>query len=158
VSIATVVTTSAPFDAKLAALQVLYQHPHLICPTGDAGELLSIPRAKNICLPFFGNLWFVIAIPSHCEGRIAIVTNAGRAVVDATLSCAHVIAGRAKLVSGCGARDERRCCGRRNRVVLAPHGRRQGSFGSRGAQPGCEARIARTDGVNNTNGPREERV
>jgi hypothetical protein len=27
----------------------------------------------------------------------------------------------------------------------------------RGAQPGCEALLQRTDGVNNANGPREER-
>jgi hypothetical protein len=50
-------------------------------------------------------------------------------VMDATLSCAHVIAGRAKLVSGRGVRDERRWRGRRSRVVLAPHGRRQGPDG-----------------------------
>jgi len=41
----------------------------------------------------------------------------------------EVIAGRAKLVSERGVRDERRCCGRRSRVVLAPHGRRQGPDG-----------------------------
>ena len=61
-----------------------------------------------------------------------------------------------QVVSGCGGRDERRCCGRRSRVVLAPHGRRQGPCGSRGAQPGCEALFARSDGVNTANGPREE--
>ena len=39
-------------------------------------------RFSEICVS-------VPVIPSHCEGRIAIVTNAGRAVVDATLSCAR---------------------------------------------------------------------
>ena len=62
-----------------------------------------------------------------------------------------------QVVTSCGVRDERRCCGRRSRVVLAPHGRRQGSLVSRGAQPGCEARYQRTDEVNTANGPREER-
>ena len=68
-----------------------------------------------------------------------------------------VIAGRAKLVSGCGVRDELQCRGRRSRVVLAPHGRRQGSLLLRGARPGWEARQQRTDGVNTANGPRGER-
>jgi len=58
----------------------------------------------------------------------------------------EVIAERAKLVSGHGLPGERRCCGWRSRVVLAPHGRRQGPDGSRGAQPGCEAQFSRTDG------------
>jgi len=35
-----------------------------------------------------------LAIPSHREGRIAIVMNAGRAVVNATVSCAQVTVGR----------------------------------------------------------------
>ena len=56
----------------------------VICPTGGVGEFLSSPRAKNILLPFFGNIGLVVAIPPCQEGRLAIVTNVGRDAVDAT--------------------------------------------------------------------------
>src|ERR1700681_83906 len=48
------------------------------------------------------------AIPSHTEGRIAIVTDVGRDAVDAG-----------------SALDESCCRGRRSRVVLTPRRRRQ---------------------------------
>ena len=67
----------------------------VICPTGGVGEFLSSPRAKNILLPFFGNIWFVVAIPPCQEGRLAIVTNVGWDAVDAG-----------------SATDERVACGR----------------------------------------------
>jgi hypothetical protein len=43
---------------------------------------------------------FFCAVPSRQEGRIAIVTNARRDVVDAAASARKVDAGRGKLVSG----------------------------------------------------------
>jgi len=65
--------------------------------TGPGGlrGMLSSPHAKNILLPFFGKMWFHLAIPSRSEGRFGRSSpDVGRDAVDATLSCAHVIAGR----------------------------------------------------------------
>jgi hypothetical protein len=53
------------------------------------------------------------------EGRIAIVTNAGRAAVDAGPIGAKGFAGRAT-VSGIVAHTTDGVCVRQNRVVLAP--------------------------------------
>jgi len=83
-----------------------------ICPTGALGEFLSSPP---------------------------IITKRGRGAVDATLSCAHEIAGRRQTRerSSKGARDERHCCGRWSRVVLASVvGVR--SRGGYSAQPGAD--------------------
>jgi hypothetical protein len=53
---------------------------------------LSSPRAKNIVIPFFRNMWFALTILPCQEGRLAIVTNVGWDAVDAG-----------------GATDERAC-------------------------------------------------
>ena len=53
------------------------------------------------------------------EGRIAIVTNAGRAAVDVSYIGAKDFAGRATVSEGV-ARTTGVICVRRNRVVLAP--------------------------------------
>ena len=49
---------------------------------------------------FTPNQWLFPRVPSRQEGRIAIVTNARRDVVDAAASARKVDAGRGKLVSG----------------------------------------------------------
>jgi hypothetical protein len=55
------------------------------------------------------------------EGRIAIVTDAGWDAVDAAASGAHWQSqGELNLVSDLRRADERSCCGRQSRVVLAP--------------------------------------
>jgi len=59
-------------------------------------------------------------VSSRQEGRIAIVTNAGRDVVDAAASGASVIAGRLVRERSNGAQDERRRRVRQNRVVSTP--------------------------------------
>ena len=71
-------------------------------------EFVSTPRAKNILLPFFGKMWFALAIPPCQEGRLAIVTNVGWDAVAAT-----------------ERETSAPLCGRRSRVVLAPRSRRQ---------------------------------
>jgi hypothetical protein len=50
----------------------------LICPTGQISSSYqksrrpkSSPRAKNIYLPFFGNMWLVAQVPARDEGRYA---------------------------------------------------------------------------------------
>ena len=55
------------------------------------------------------------------EGRIAIVTNAGRDAVDARAPGALAIAGRDEpRERSAGVQDDRRLSGRQSRVVLAP--------------------------------------
>jgi hypothetical protein len=55
----------------------------LICPTGCFAIFLSTPVSKNIPLPVLVDAALLIP-PSHpTEGRIAIVTDAGRDVMDA---------------------------------------------------------------------------
>jgi hypothetical protein len=95
----------------------------LIRPTA-AKKLL---RAKSNLLNRFNLIWVVQpalqkfpashcpqisgyfrAVPSRQEGRIAIVTNARRDVVDAAASARKVDAGRGKLVSVHVAQDVRR--------------------------------------------------
>jgi hypothetical protein len=55
----------------------------LICPTGCFAIFLSTPVSKNIPLRVLVDAALLIP-PSHpTEGRIAIVTDAGRDVMDA---------------------------------------------------------------------------
>jgi hypothetical protein len=65
--------------------------------------------------------------PTPPEGRIAIVTDAGRDAVDAAAFCARWDrrAGSQEFVSDHRHADERCCCGRQNRVVLTPRRWRQ---------------------------------
>ncbi|SRR6266404_4306970 len=86
-----------PFDICLGKIVEPIQQ---IRPTGKSPEILSIPVCKNILLFRNANQAYIFAIPSHQEGRYAIVTFAGR---DAE-----------------GATDERAGSGRSSRVVLAP--------------------------------------
>jgi hypothetical protein len=66
-------------------------------------------------------------IPSHTEGRFAIVTNVGHGMRWTRQRLARDgIAGQVeRLVSDIRHADERCCCGRQNRVVLTPRRWRQ---------------------------------
>src|SRR5467141_4835322 len=77
--------------------------------------------------------------PTPPEGRIAIVTDAGRDAVDAAAFCARWDrrAGSQEFVSDQQHADERCCCGRQNRVVLTPRRWRQ-VRGVASAQPGLD--------------------
>ena len=64
-------------------------------PTGETPELwVNRRRRKYSTLPNFGNIVCVAATRPKEEGRIAIVTNAGRAAVDADGVGANGLAGR----------------------------------------------------------------
>jgi hypothetical protein len=56
--------------------------------------------AQIFRFPFTRNQWLFRAVSTRQEGRIAIVTDAGRDVVDATASALKMVAGRVELVSG----------------------------------------------------------
>ena len=92
----------------------------LRCPSGKTPKPSVNPRRqKYSTLPKFGNGVSVVALRPKEEGRIAIVTNAGRMAVDVVTSARRAIAGRAT-VSRCVARTTGAICVRQNRVVLAP--------------------------------------
>ena len=59
-------------------------HCKVICPTGNFGEFLSTPSAKDIFLPFFRIMCFPPRVPPRQEGRFAIVTNVRWDAVAAT--------------------------------------------------------------------------
>src|ERR1700681_3963517 len=91
-------------------------------PLGSVCFYLSSPLCKNISLHPSGKSSLQIrAIPSHTEGRIAIVTNAGWGAVDAAAFCVRwdCRAGD-EPVSDQQHADERCCSVRQNRVVLTP--------------------------------------
>jgi hypothetical protein len=53
-------------------------------PDGKSVICLSSPLCKNISPSALAQITFIsAAVPSHTEGRLAIVTNAGRDAVDA---------------------------------------------------------------------------
>jgi hypothetical protein len=92
----------------------------LRCLTGKTPKPGVNPqRQKYSTLPKFGNGVCIASLRPKEEGRIAIVTNAGRAAVDASHIGANDFAGRATV-----SEDVARTTGvigvRRNRVVLAP--------------------------------------
>ena len=110
----------------------------VICPTGSLLIRVSSPLCKNILLRHLIETDLLIP-PSHpTEGRIMIVTNAGRDAVDAAAFCARGD-GRAgdEPVSDQQHADERCCCGRRSRVVLTPRRWRQ-VRGGKSALPGLD--------------------
>jgi hypothetical protein len=55
--------------------------------------VVQSPLAKIFRFPCTPNQWFFRAVSTRQEGRIAIVTDAGRDVVDATASTRKVVAG-----------------------------------------------------------------
>ncbi|WLB57686.1 hypothetical protein AB7008_30835 [Bradyrhizobium sp. 521_C7_N1_3] len=92
----------------------------LRCPSGKTRQRWgNLYRQKYSALPKFGNGVFVAATRPKEEGRIAIVTNAGRAAVDAGHIGAKGLAGRAT-VSEDRAPTTDVIGVRPNRVVLAP--------------------------------------
>ena len=80
---------------------------------------VNTPRRKYSTLPKFGNGVCVASLRPKEEGRIAIVTNAGRAAVDVGHIGAKGIAGR-DTVSDSRAHTTGAVRVRQNRVVLAP--------------------------------------
>jgi hypothetical protein len=92
----------------------------LRCPTGKTPKPSVNPcDQKYSTLPKFGNGVCVAATRPKEEGRIAIVTNAGRAAVDADHTGAKGFAGRATVSEGV-ARTTGVIGVRQNRVVLTP--------------------------------------
>ena len=90
------------------------------CPTGETPELwVNRRRRKYSTLPNFGNIVCVAATRPKEEGRIAIVTNAGRAAVDVSRIGAIGFAGRATVSEGL-AHTTGVIGVRQNRVVLTP--------------------------------------
>jgi hypothetical protein len=112
----------------------------LICPTGTLREILSITSAQNIPLPFFRNMWFPLRIPSRCKGVTARSSrNVGRGAVDATMSCAHEVAGRAQVVSD-QARRARRAAWLRTAKACGPGTRCWCQVSRRRTQPNRDVR------------------
>jgi hypothetical protein len=92
----------------------------LHCPTGKTRERWGNARnQKYSTLPKFGKRVSITATRPKEEGRIAIVTNAGRTAADADNIGANSFAGRRAVSEGV-ARTTGVICVRRNRVVLAP--------------------------------------
>jgi len=92
----------------------------LRCLTGKTRHsLVETGRQKYSTLPKFGNGVCVAATRPNEEGRIAIVTNAGRTAVDVGHIGAKGFAGRAT-VSKNVAHTTGVIRVRQNRVVLAP--------------------------------------
>jgi hypothetical protein len=89
-------------------------------PTGKTPQPSVNPRRqKYSTFPKFGNGVCVASLRPKEEGRIAIVTNAGRTAVDVGYIGAKDFAGRAT-VSEAVARTTGVIRVRQNRVVLAP--------------------------------------
>ncbi|MET4231609.1 hypothetical protein ABIB83_005042 [Bradyrhizobium sp. I1.8.5] len=92
----------------------------LRCPSGKTLKLsVNVYSRKYAALPKFGNGVSVAATRPKEEGRIAIVTNAGRAAVDAGHIGTKSFAGRATVSEDLAPTTD--VIGvRPNRVVLAP--------------------------------------
>ena len=91
----------------------------LRCPTGRTPHRsVNARRRKYSTLPKFGNNVFVASPRPKEEGRIAIVTNAGRGAVDVDHTGAKGFAGRAT-VSDSVTPTTGAVRVRQNRVVLA---------------------------------------
>ena len=124
-----------------------FAHPGyktLRCPSGKTPQLPVNPRRrKHFTLPKFGNGVCVATLRPKEEGRIAIVTNAGRTAVDVGHIGATGFAGRATVSEGL-AHTTGVIGVRQNRVVLAPGVCASSLSGDVAARPG--PRIARRRG------------
>ncbi len=90
------------------------------CLSGKTRQRSVNARSRKYsALPKFGKDVLIAAARPKEEGRIAIVTNAGRAAVDADGVGANGFAGR-ETVSKLAAHATGAICVRQNRVVLAP--------------------------------------
>jgi hypothetical protein len=94
----------------------------------------------------------MIRHPVPHEGRIAIVTDVGRDAVDAAALGALSDRRAGFPVSDQGAQDERRFCGRQNRVVLAPVAGVKSAEVKR-ARPGFKNLESAGDGDNTNSSP-----
>jgi hypothetical protein len=76
------------------------KHSWLICPTGCFAICLSTPVSKNIPLRVLVDAALLIPPSRPTEGRIAIVTDAGRDAMDA--GCASDESTSARTAKSCG--------------------------------------------------------
>jgi len=116
--------------------------------------LVETGRQKYSTLPKFGNGVCVAATRPNEEGRIAIVTNAGRTAVDVGHIGAKGFAGRAT-VSETIARTTGVIRVRQNRVVLAPGVCAPNLVVMRVVQPGPRFSHLQVDGGNSASLPGE---
>ncbi|WP_271574075.1 hypothetical protein [Bradyrhizobium sp. CCBAU 11361] len=127
----------------------------LRCLTGKTPRMpVNASRQKDSALPKFGNGVSIAATRPKEEGRIAIVTNAGRAAVDAGHIGAKDFAGRAT-VSKNVARTTGVICVGQNRVVLAPGVCASSLVVMCVAQPGLRISHLQGDGGNSASLPGE---
>jgi len=104
----------------LVGRPVIPIHKLLRCPSGKTRERwVNAQGQKYSTLPKFGNGVCVASLRPKEEGRIAIVTNAGRTAVDVSHIGAKGFAGRVT-VSGGIAHTTGVARVRQNRVVLTP--------------------------------------
>jgi len=130
-------------------------HKPLCCPTGKTPQAWGKPHGqKYSTLPKFGNGVSIVPARPKEEGRIAIVTNAGRAAVDVGHIGAKGFAGRAT-VSESVAHTTGVICVRQNRVVLAPGVCAPRLVVMRAARPGPRISHLRDDGGNSASLPGE---
>ena len=116
--------------------------------------MVETGRQKYSTLPKFGNGVCVAATRPNEEGRIAIVTNAGRTAVDVGHIGAKGFAGRAT-VSETIARTTGVIRVRQNRVVLAPGVCAPNLVVMRVVQPGPRFSHLQGDGGNSASLPGE---
>ena len=127
----------------------------LRCPSGKTPKLSvnSCPQ-KYSALPKFGNgVCLAVTRPKE-EGRIAIVTNAGRTAADVGDIGAHGFAGRATVSEGV-AHTTGVIGVRRNRVVLTPGVCASSVAVMWAAQPGTRISHPQGDGGNSASLPGE---
>ncbi|EIG63082.1 hypothetical protein Bra1253DRAFT_08039 [Bradyrhizobium sp. WSM1253] len=112
------------------------------------------PATKYFSLLEFGFLLGIFSLRPKEEGRIAIVTNAGRTAVDVGHIGANGFAGRATVSEGF-AHTTGVIGVRRNRVVLAPGVCAPSVAVMWGAQPGTRISHPQGDGGNSASLPGE---
>jgi hypothetical protein len=141
-------------SARAAARHDIYNP--MCCPTGKTREpWVNARRRKYSTLPKFGNGVFIAASRPNEEGRIAIVTNAGRAAVDAGHIGAKDFAGRATVSETPRAHDR---CDRRTAKSCGPDARGLcvKLCGDAAARPGAHIDHPQGDGGNSATLPGEE--
>ena len=127
----------------------------LRCPTGKTRHGSVNPHSERYStLPKFGNVVCVAAARPKEEGRIAIVTNAGRTAVDVGHIGAIGFAGRATVSEGL-AHTTGVIGVRQNRVVLTPGVCASSVCGDVVAQPGTRVSHPQGDGGNSASLPGE---
>jgi hypothetical protein len=152
------VSEATPGTARTVDPGCRFAHPGYKssrCPTGKTPQQwVNARRRKYSALPKFGNGVSIAATRPKEEGRIAIVTNAGRAAVDVGHIGAKGFAGRATVSEGL-ARTTGVIGVRQNRVVLAPGVCAPRLVVMYAAQPGACISYLRDDGGNSASLPGE---